>query len=172
MAISREQVEKLRAALKTAPEAPARSVNTTKQEAVRLLSGEIQTLQRRGYTLEQVAELLKGEGFVLTTPTLKSYLARAKASRKHRVGEKAKVGGAAKAPPPTAIASGVSTPEAGSGEKKETTTATPSTARAAPRSADDGGESGSWPAASGEAAGGSKLRSGKDAFLVKDKDHY
>jgi len=49
----------------------------SKQEAVAMLSKEIQALQKRGYKLEQIAEALRGEGLEITTPTLKSYLQRA-----------------------------------------------------------------------------------------------
>jgi DNA-binding transcriptional MerR regulator len=49
----------------------------SKQEAVAMLSKEIQTLQKRGYTLDQIAAALRGDGLEITTPTLKSYLQRA-----------------------------------------------------------------------------------------------
>jgi hypothetical protein len=172
MAISREQVEKLRAKLTQAPAPPAASVNTTKQEAVRSLVGEIRGLQQRGYTLEQVAELFREEGVLLTTQTLKNYLARAKALRKGRAGKRAKAGGGAKAPAPAAGTPRVSVPETGDGEKGEATPATRPTPRAEARPAVAGSEARRGGEASPEAPDGSKLRSGKDAFLIKDKDHY
>ena len=43
------------------------------------LVAEIAALQQRGYTIEQVVESLQGVGLTITTPTLKSYLQRAKA---------------------------------------------------------------------------------------------
>src|ERR1035438_8778202 len=81
MGLSRDQVEQLRSTLKAVPKAPTASLDTTKQDAVRLLAREIEGLQRRGYSLEQIAEMLKGGGLVVSTPTLKSYLSRAKAAR-------------------------------------------------------------------------------------------
>ena len=54
----------------------------SKQALVRLLAKEITALQRRGYTLEQISESLRGEGLSITTPTLKSYLQRAKPAKK------------------------------------------------------------------------------------------
>jgi len=38
-------------------------------------------LQKRGYTLDQISETLRGEGLDITTPTLKSYLQRIKAGK-------------------------------------------------------------------------------------------
>ena len=49
-----------------------------KQGMVRHLASEILALQQRGYTLEEVAESLRGDGLDITTPTLKNYLQRAK----------------------------------------------------------------------------------------------
>jgi hypothetical protein len=54
----------------------------SKQEAVRILSKEIAALQKRGYTLDQISETLRGEGLNIATPTLKSYLQRAKPAKK------------------------------------------------------------------------------------------
>ena len=68
------------------PPAPPAEVNVTKQEAVRLLAAEIAGLQRKGYTLEQIAESFSGDGLDLSIPTLKSYLSRAKAAKVRRKG--------------------------------------------------------------------------------------
>ena len=54
----------------------------SKQGLVRLLAKEITALQRRGYTLQQISESLRGEGLGITTPTLKNYLQRAKPAKK------------------------------------------------------------------------------------------
>ena len=103
MAISLEQVEQIRGRLREIPQAPAASIDTTKQTAVRLLVAEIKAVQERGYSLEQIAEFLKGWGLDLTTPTLKSYLTRAKGGRKpRRAGQKTKAAGGAAAPPTAA----------------------------------------------------------------------
>jgi hypothetical protein len=130
IAMSLEQVEELRTALKTAPDPPARPINATKQETVRLLFGEIQALQRRGYTLEQVADLFREEGIPLTTQTLKNYLARAKALRKGRAAKRAKAGRGVKEPAHAAVASRGGAADAGGEEKKEATMATPKAALA------------------------------------------
>ena len=174
MAISRDQVEKLRAQLRAAPEAPADSVDTTKQQAVRLLAGEIQTLQRRGYTLEQVGEMLKGGGLVLTTPTLKSYLSRAKAARKPRRDARAAgaQGPGIKAPVSPRAASG-DDPRAAIGMRKKQTApvATPAVPPE-PAAHDPEGPARNAQLARPETPEAPRLRTGKDAFLINDKDSY
>jgi hypothetical protein len=60
-------------------EPPARQYN--KQEAVGLLKREILDLQKRGYSLEQISQALTGEGLDISTPTLKSYLAKSKVKK-------------------------------------------------------------------------------------------
>src|SRR5262252_2637036 len=49
-----------------------------KQAMVKHLTQEITALQERGYTIEEIAESLRGHGLDITTPTLKNYLQRAK----------------------------------------------------------------------------------------------
>lgn len=39
-------------------------------------------LQKNGYTLEQISQVLRGEGLDVATPTLKSYLLRARPASK------------------------------------------------------------------------------------------
>ena len=49
-----------------------------KQTTIKMLSAEIQAMQRRGYELKDIAETLNGQGIDISTPTLKSYLQRTK----------------------------------------------------------------------------------------------
>jgi hypothetical protein len=172
MAITREQIEKVRERLTRAPAPPAASVTATKQEAVRSLVGEIRALQRRGYTLEQVAEMLREDAILLTTQTLKNYLARAKAPQKGRAGKRTKAGGGAKAPAPAAATPRVSAPETGDGKTSEAMAVTRPAPSAEGRPAVAGSEGRRLEGASPEAPDGTKLRSGKDAFLIKDKVEY
>jgi DNA-binding transcriptional MerR regulator len=74
----KEIADKLRAL--PAVEPPAKDL--TKSDAVKMLLKEIESLQKRGYTLEQIATSLKGEGLDISTPTLKSYLQKTKAEAK------------------------------------------------------------------------------------------
>ena len=51
------------------PKDPAKR-KLDKQGMVSLLASELVALQQRGYTLEEVAEGLRGRGLAITTPTL------------------------------------------------------------------------------------------------------
>jgi DNA-binding transcriptional MerR regulator len=54
------------------------SQKVSKQEAIRILAKTIFSLQKRGYTLEKISELLSSDGLGISTATLKNYLQRAK----------------------------------------------------------------------------------------------
>jgi intein-encoded DNA endonuclease-like protein len=76
-----EQAEKIAATLRALPAMEPPPKKLTKAEVVKLLSKEIRDLQKRGYSLEQIASSLKGEGLDISTPTLKSYLAKSKPAK-------------------------------------------------------------------------------------------
>ena len=73
-----EQIEAMRSKLKDLPDPEKINKEHSKAETVRMLSREIGTLQKRGYSLEQISEYLKGGGMDIGTATLKSYLQRVK----------------------------------------------------------------------------------------------
>jgi hypothetical protein len=77
-----EQVEAIAAKLRQLPPVEKKKQELSKQEAVKLLAKEIAILQKRGYTLLQISEVLRGEGLEVGTPTLKNYLQRSKPVRK------------------------------------------------------------------------------------------
>ena len=77
-----EQIEAIASKLRKMPPVEKKKQEHSKQEAVRVLSKEIAALQKRGYTLDQISETLRGEGLSIATPTLKSYLQRAKPAKK------------------------------------------------------------------------------------------
>lgn len=135
MSYTLEKAEEMARALRTLPAIDESKRRLSKQAVVKHLVAEIAALQKRGYTIEQVVESLQGVGFTITTPTLKSYLQRAKAKpvknaqRKHNGDVMAPPGGPGQRQPETAV---VNPPKA-------------------------------------EAAA---ERSGKQAFLLKDKDSY
>jgi hypothetical protein len=122
---------------------------------VKELTDEIIALQQRGYTIEEVAESLRERGLEITTPTLKNYLQRVKRAggngRKHRR--------TADSPRTRAETneSAVSRPgpESALSESDSKRAATSAKAESPPRPPNE-------PA----------LRSGKSAFLVKDKESY
>jgi hypothetical protein len=73
-----EEVDKFGDALLALPAIDPAQRKLDKQAAIRRIKDKIATAQQRGYTLEQIAESLTGVGLAITTPTLKSYLQRAK----------------------------------------------------------------------------------------------
>ena len=81
MGYSNEKLGAIAAKLKTMPVIEKKKQEHSKQDAVKVLAKEISALQKRGYTLDQIAETLRGEGLDITTPTLKSYLQRIKAGK-------------------------------------------------------------------------------------------
>jgi hypothetical protein len=126
-----------------------------KQGMVRELAQELVALQQRGYTIEEVAESLRGHGFEITTVTLKNYLQRAKnsgtKSRKAR-----RPVGARSAP------AAVGTP----------LTLTELPARAPAESSSKGAATTGKPESPQKPAIDPAIRSGKSAFLIKDKESY
>lgn len=74
-----EIADKLTEKLRALPEVAPAKRKVTKQEIVKMLMEEIESLLQRGYALDQVAEAISGDGFDITGPVLKSYINRAKA---------------------------------------------------------------------------------------------
>jgi len=82
MKYTTEQLEAIAVKLRDLPPAAKRIQEHSKKEAVALLAREITALQKRGYTLVQIAESLRGEGLDIATPTLKAYILSTKSKRK------------------------------------------------------------------------------------------
>lgn len=82
MGYTAAQVEEIASKLRELPTIEPPPKDLTKQEVVKMLAREIKSLQKRGYSLEQIANSLKGEGLDISTPTLKSYLQKAKTPTK------------------------------------------------------------------------------------------
>ena len=101
MTLTRALIEQIAQTLKKMPAAPPATVNITKQEGVKLLAKYIAGLQRRGYTLEQIAETIRNGGFALPTGTLKIYLSRVKAAKRLRPSAPARAPLAEGGPPPS-----------------------------------------------------------------------
>lgn len=97
-----EMADRIAEKLRALPPMDASKTRLNKQGVVIHLAGEIAALQERGYTLEQVAESLRGSGLEITTPTLKSYLQRSKRNpnRGRRKASPARAREAAPAPQP------------------------------------------------------------------------
>lgn len=82
MKYTTDKLETIAAKLRTMPPVEKKKQEHSKQEAIKVLSKEIGAMQKRGYTLDQIAEALRSEGLLIATPTLKSYLQRAKPTKK------------------------------------------------------------------------------------------
>jgi hypothetical protein len=72
------QVEEIAGKLRTLPTIEPPPKDLTKSDVVKMLAKEIKSLQKRGYSLEQISSSLKGEGLDISTPTLKSYMQKHK----------------------------------------------------------------------------------------------
>ena len=72
------QVEEIAGKLRALPTIEPPPKDLTKSDVVKMLAKEIKSLQKRGYSLEQISSSLKGEGLDISTPTLKSYMQKAK----------------------------------------------------------------------------------------------
>jgi hypothetical protein len=103
MGITIDDIEALRRRLAELPRNQPREVS--KQEAVTLLATELGAARRRGYSPEELAQLLSEQGVMINAPTLRGYLRRNRRSRK---------GGRSKGV--TAKASGVSTAQRARGD--------------------------------------------------------
>jgi hypothetical protein len=72
------QVEEIAGKLRALPTIEPPPKDLTKSDVVKMLAKEIKSLQKRGYSLEQISSSLKGEGLDISTPTLKSYMQKHK----------------------------------------------------------------------------------------------
>jgi hypothetical protein len=80
MKYTTDQIEAVRSKMKDLPPIEKKKQQLGKSDVVKMLAKEIAVLRKRGYTFEQISEYLKGEGLDIGTPSLKSYLQRAKAA--------------------------------------------------------------------------------------------
>lgn len=78
MALTLEALEALRERIKDAPPAPKETQKVNKMEAIRAIRKDIESMQKRGYSFDDIAKFLSEGGLQITTPTLKSYMQRTK----------------------------------------------------------------------------------------------
>jgi len=104
-----EQLEAIALKLREMPEPEKTQKEHSKQDAIKVLAKEITALQKRGYTVEQIADSLTGAGLDIATPTLRNYLTRANASKSTPRKKAAKKSEAAEASA-TQVTPGVSRP--------------------------------------------------------------
>jgi hypothetical protein len=69
-----EQIAGVAKKLRGLPAIEKKNLELTQKEAIRMLSKEIIALQKKGYALKQIIEVLHGEGMPITLATLKGYM--------------------------------------------------------------------------------------------------
>ena len=74
MAYTTEQLETITVKMDELPKIERRKQHHNKKEAIKVLARAIASLRKRGYTLEHVADFLRGEGLDITERTLRNYL--------------------------------------------------------------------------------------------------
>ena len=77
-----EEVNQIITKLRGMPEIK-KEVKYSKSDVIKILSNDIIELQKKGYTLDKIADTLKGEGFELKTSTLRGYLGKFKPKYEH-----------------------------------------------------------------------------------------
>jgi hypothetical protein len=75
--ITKQQIDGIALKLRALPEVEKDKLTVSKKDAVKSLSKEITILRKKGYSFEQIAEFLHGEGLDIGTTTLKNYLQKA-----------------------------------------------------------------------------------------------
>lgn len=90
MAITLDDIEALRRKLAELPRHQAREVS--KQEAIALLATELGSARRRGYSPEDLAQLLSEQGVAINAATLRGYLRKNRRNRGRRADKPSTVG--------------------------------------------------------------------------------
>ena len=80
--VQQETIEKAQRLLSELPKIEKAPEAYSGQATVKALRGEIKEAQKRGYSIEQIADYLKGVGIAISGPTLKNYLTRAQSKTK------------------------------------------------------------------------------------------
>lgn len=78
MGYTLELIEQIAEHMRALPEIEKTKIEKTRPEAVKLLAKEIKELQKKGYTLDQVASIITEKGIEIKTGTLKAYIQRGK----------------------------------------------------------------------------------------------
>ena len=73
---SRVTAEQLEKAQKKIQELPVKDTSKTTRDAIAVLTKDIQAALKKGYTLEDIRNILKDMGIPITTSTLKNYMGK------------------------------------------------------------------------------------------------
>lgn len=75
-----EAIEKIAATLRGMPKVETKKQEVSKSEGVKLLSKEIKAMQKRGYTMKMIADILTANELSISESVLKSYMQRSTAT--------------------------------------------------------------------------------------------
>ena len=78
MGYTLELIEQIAEHMRGLPEVEKNKIEKTRPEAVKMLAKEIKEMQRKGYTLDQIAGIITERGIEIKTGTLKAYIQRGK----------------------------------------------------------------------------------------------
>ena len=81
MSFTKTQIDEFARRLKELP-AVEKPANIKKVEAIKTLKPEILAMQKKGYTLENISEVLTELGMEIKTTTLKAYLQKSNPKKK------------------------------------------------------------------------------------------
>jgi hypothetical protein len=76
--VGQSEVDRLRAALEQAPE---RAAKVSRGQALRMLALQLRALRGRGYTVDDIVELLRGNGWAVGADTVRACLAGKRRNR-------------------------------------------------------------------------------------------
>lgn len=79
--ITVDTIERAKKAMLELPEKAPEQRSVTSREAVAAMKKEILALQKRGYTLEEIAACMSGVGVHIASHTLRAYMQRVSAKR-------------------------------------------------------------------------------------------
>ena len=77
-----EKIQEVAKKLDAMPRIEKAPKELSKQETIKALAKHIESMQKKGYSLEQIGEILRAEGIDVANTTLKSYLLKAKPATK------------------------------------------------------------------------------------------
>ncbi|WP_241136323.1 hypothetical protein [Achromobacter insuavis] len=89
MTLTVESIEKLKTELDQLPEIDDRKRVLNKREAIAMLVDDVDALRKKGYTYEEIADVLTKHNLAITAATLKGYLSKARSVRPRKPRQKA-----------------------------------------------------------------------------------
>jgi hypothetical protein len=137
MSINVDDVEALRSILSALPKHQPKQVS--KQEAITSLASELAAAQRRGYSADDLAQLMAERGIEINGPTLRNCLRRLKKTRRSRSkGDAQRAAGGATSSAPSAVSDDTKTAAMNTAESAKLSAPAQPRSSEAPRSVGSG----------------------------------